>query len=406
MKKIKNKPMPSKVYISGYGIVSSLGFNVPDNLHALKAELTGIHLPSQLQTLHTTVPLGEVSKSNAELAAKAGVGDQGLSRTSLLGIIAAKEAVMAAELTPELLLNAAVINGTSVGGMDISELAFQDALQGKEMDYQAVFGGHDCGYSTQKIAESLGIKGYLETISTACSSSANSIMNAGRMIKAGLADIVIAGGTDALSLFTLNGFNALKILDHTHCKPFDEERRGLNLGEGAAYLVLESERSLKQRKGEPLAMLTGYGNANDAWHQTASSPEGKGALLAMRKALEVAKQPSSAIDYINAHGTGTANNDLSESHALQKFFGNDVPPYSSTKAYTGHTLGAAGAIEAVFSMLSLQHQVAFPTLNLERPMTIIRPPLTKVTDITINQLLSNSFGFGGNCTSLLFSKAS
>src|SRR5690606_21905417 len=196
-------------------------------------------------------------------------------------------------------------------------------------------------------------------------------------------------------LFTLNGFNALKILDKDWCKPFDENRKGLNLGEGAAYLVLESEESVLKNKSEPLAELAGYGNANDAFHQTASSPNGLGATLAMKKAIQTAGMHPENIGYINAHGTGTDNNDSSETNALKNIFSNAIPAYSSTKAYTGHTLWAAGALEAVISVLSIRENLVFPNLNLNTPIDKLQPPAIKVESKVINAVLSNSFGFGG-----------
>jgi 3-oxoacyl-[acyl-carrier-protein] synthase-1 len=216
----------------------------------------------------------------------------------------------------------------------------------------------------------------------------------------------VAGGADALSLFTINGFNSLMILSDEFCRPFDGRRKGLNLGEGAGYVVLESEKSLMKSGKEPLAELTGYGNACDAFHQTASSADGQGACLAMTKALETAGLAPSDVDYINVHGTGTVNNDLSEGTAIARIFGKDVPPFSSTKAYTGHTLAAAGGIEAVFSVLALQHKVVFPNLHFGEPMPELRmQPVTQWgTGKQLKHVLSNSFGFGGNNSSLLFSK--
>ena len=395
--------MSSKVYISGYGIVSALGVGLSENLQTLRACRSGIGIPQYLETRHQ-LPVGEVKISNKELLGLLRRNNKGMSRTALLGMLAAREAADMAGLSDAQLRECALINGTSVGGMDISELAYRDMQDGTEPEYETSFVGHDCGYSTERIAEYLQLHGYCQTVSTACSSSANTIMNAGRLIKAGHADCVIAGGTDSLSLFTLNGFNALKILDEHHCKPFDEHRKGLNLGEGAAFLVLESAESVRKRGAKVLAELTGYGNTNDAYHQTASSPEGKGAYSAMLKALKIAGLSPEKIDYVNVHGTGTANNDASESNALKKLFGDHVPPFSTTKAYTGHTLGAAGAIEAVFSLLSIEHSTIFPALNISEPLDIIKPPVTTLKSSEINTALSNSFGFGGNCTSLIFSK--
>lgn len=221
------------------------------------------------------------------------------------------------------------------------------------------------------------------------------------MIRQGMLDVVIAGGTDALCKFTLNGFASLQILDKAPCRPFDATRSGLNLGEGAGYLVLQSEASLHKT---PYCLLSGYANANDAFHQTASSSDGTGAYLAMKKALEKAALQPEEVGYINAHGTGTSNNDLSESAAFLRLFGEKVPPFSSTKPFTGHTLGAAGGIEAVLSVVSLSKGIIYPNLNFSRPI-----PETRLTPVTeyregkeIRAALSNSFGFGGNNSSLVF----
>jgi 3-oxoacyl-[acyl-carrier-protein] synthase-1 len=217
---------------------------------------------------------------------------------------------------------------------------------------------------------------------------------------------VVAGGTDAVTKFTLNGFNTLMILDKQPCRPFDENRAGLTLGEGAAFVVLESEESVKAGNKTILAEVAGYGNANDAYHQTASSPEGTGAFLAMSKALKLSGLPADRIDYVNVHGTGTQNNDLSEGIAMQKIFGNEMPPFSSTKPYTGHTLGAAGAIEAVISVLSILHGTLFPNLGFETPMKELKlVPVTKLMEgMEVHNILSNSFGFGGNNSTLILSK--
>ncbi|MBL3656836.1 beta-ketoacyl-[acyl-carrier-protein] synthase family protein [Fulvivirga sediminis] len=397
----------SKVYITGFGIVSSLGVGVELNLASLKGFKSGISMPSFLQTSHKELPVGELKFSNEELGEKLRIKKcQSVSRTALLGLLAAEEALEMASLQESDLKRAALINGTSVGGMDVSELAYPSVLNNSLKEYRNAFENHDCGAISQYMARHLKIHGHIETISTACSSSANSIMNAGRLIRAGMADKVLAGGTDALSIFTLNGFGALKILDPQHCKPFDATRKGLNLGEGAAFLVLESERSVEERGAPVLGELVGYGNCNDAYHQTASSPDGLGAYLAMGKALKIANLLPQEVDYINAHGTGTQNNDMSESKAIKKLFSDDIPVYSSTKAYTGHALGAAGAIEAVYSLLSIREQVVFPNLNVEAPMDILPDPITKVQPAKIQKVLSNSLGFGGNSTSLIFSSAS
>src|SRR5690606_23819246 len=207
--------------------------------------------------------------------------------------------------------------------------------------------------------------------------------------------------------FTLNGFNTLMIVDQHYCQPFDENRRGLNLGEGAGYIVLVSEKVAATLKNAPVCTLSGYCNANDAYHQTASSPDGTGSYLAMKGALQQSGLQPGQIDYINLHGTGTQNNDIAEGTAIKILFEGHYPPMSSTKAFTGHTLGASGGIEAVFSMLAIQYGLIYPNLRLETPMEAL--PFIPETDFkkgaAIRHVLSNSFGFGGNCSSLIFSKA-
>jgi 3-oxoacyl-[acyl-carrier-protein] synthase-1 len=216
-------------------------------------------------------------------------------------------------------------------------------------------------------------------------------------------DRVVAGGTDALCRFTLNGFRSLAILSDEPCRPFDAARTGLNLGEGAGYIVLQRDDTLDKT---PWGYLTGWANANDAFHQTASSTEGEGAYLAMSRALAMSGLPLVEIDYVNAHGTGTLNNDASEAAALVRVFGGNIPPFSSTKPFTGHTLAAAGGIEAVISLLALENVMLFPNLNFATPMegTPLVPQTTLREFMEIRNVLSNSFGFGGNNSSLIFSE--
>jgi 3-oxoacyl-[acyl-carrier-protein] synthase-1 len=232
-------------------------------------------------------------------------------------------------------------------------------------------------------------------------------MMATQMIANGMIDVAVAGGADSLSRFTLNGFNTLMILDRQPCQPFDNNRRGLNLGEGAAYIVLMSEKAMQQCGATAVCTVSGYANNNDAYHQTASSPEGTGNKLAMLNAMKTAGVSPKDIDYINLHGTGTANNDSSEGKAIEAVFDGYLPKASSTKAYTGHTLGAAGAVEAVFSYIAIRDGIVYPNLRWQTQMEDISwQPVTELqTGQDINHVLSNSFGFGGNCSSLVFSKS-
>ena len=256
------------------------------------------------------------------------------------------------------------------------------------------------------IAEQFGVGGLISTVSTACSSSLNSIMFGSRLIKSGKTKKAIVGGTDSLSKFTLNGFNTLMILDKGHCRPFDISRTGLNLGEGAAYLILEEKESALKARKTIYAEITAYSNANDAHHQTASSDNGEGPYLAMKKAIDMAGLNVDDISYINAHGTGTDNNDLTESIAIKRLFGDNYPPFSSTKAYTGHTLGAAGVIETVFSILAMQNKLAFPNINFKNSIkeTNLIPVKELLKLENCKHVITNSFGFGGNDSSLIISK--
>ncbi len=397
-----------KVFVTGIGTVSAIGLNVEESYASLQAMRTGIKTLCMLNTrLKSTLPAGEVPFTDEELKHKTGLNDERTySRTSLLALLAAKEAFRKAGIDSGRETATGLFNATSVGGMDKGEVFYQHYLRGQVGDSLRFAKVHDCGEGTERMADHLEIRDYVTTISTACSSSANALMQAARMIKAGMLERAVAGGADALSLFTLNGFNSLMILSDELCRPFDGRRKGLNLGEGAGYVVLESERSLMKSGTTPLAELAGYGNACDAFHQTASSADGQGAWLAMTKALETAGLRPSDVDYINVHGTGTVNNDLSEGTAIKRVFGENVPPFSSTKAYTGHTLAAAGGIEAVFSVLALRHGVVFPNLHFGEPMPELgmRPATEWSTHNSIQHVLSNSFGFGGNNSSLLFSK--
>jgi 3-oxoacyl-[acyl-carrier-protein] synthase-1 len=202
----------------------------------------------------------------------------------------------------------------------------------------------------------------------------------------------------------LNGFHALMIVDPEINKAFDNERKGLNLGEGAAFLVLESEKVSNTKSR--ICEISGYGNSNEAFHLTALSQDGEGAAMAMNNAIIESGLHPADIDYLNAHGTGTLNSDLSEVLGIQKVFGNHSVKFSSTKAFTGHTLGSSGALEAVFSILSIQNNLVFPNLNYSQKMDEVDLiPVSQVEKaVQINHVLSNSLGFGGNNTSLLFSK--
>lgn len=395
----------AQIAITGMGAVSAIGEDVPSNYRSLLASRHGIGPIRQLDTRHRDrLLVGEVAITNNELTERLELpATEAYTRSTLLALLAAKEATAGIDLGDGH--RTGLISATTVGGMDATEQYYDDYLVSDK--HWPFIPTHPCGYSTEQMARHLGVTDYVTTISTACSSAANAIMLGARLIKVGLLDRAIVGGTDCLSRFTINGFNSLMIYTEGHCRPFDEHRSGLNLGEAAAYLVLERTDLAGRQSETPLAYLSGYGHANDAFHQTASSEDGEGAYLAMRQALEVANLAADAISYINAHGTATPNNDLAEGQALLRIYGapESIPPFSSTKAFTGHTLAAAGAIEAVFSILALRYQRVFPNLNFSQPIAALGiVPQTTLSTAEINHVLSNSFGFGGNCSSLLFSR--
>lgn len=398
------------IAITGEGIVSAIGLNKQEVLQSLLDKKTGIGEMKHLQSVHHELPVGEVDLSNDQMKEMLGIpcGNM-MSRTALLGMLAIRQALEDAGIDEEKQKNTlstgkkpriVLVSGTTVGGMDMTELCFDLPEEERSLDFLK---HHDCGSSTQLMADHFGIFCETTTLSTACSSAANAIMLGARLLKAGQADIVVAGGTEALSRFHLNGFNSLMILDHEQCRPFDATRAGLNLGEGAAFVVLEPEETAQRRGVATHAYLTGYGNACDAYHQTASSEDGEGAYLAMKEALETAHLQPTDIQYVNAHGTGTPNNDQSESVSLKRIFGENMPLVSSTKSFTGHTTSASGSIETVICMLAMQHHFVPASLGWKNQMENGITPTTGRSDIQLEHVMCNSFGFGGNDSALIIS---
>ena len=394
--------MARRVFITGFGIISAIGNGVEENFKSLTEKRSGIGKVSLLETSLSNYPVGEIKADSETLAKMGGIELSTIdSRTFLIGLIAAKEAVQMSGCE-EYLSSMGLVGSNTVGGMDLNDRYYRELISGNGTNKDKVI-SFDCADAGERIANHLGITRNITTISTACSSSANAIMNGTRMIKNGIADRMLVGGMDALSRFSINGFNSLEILSQTGCKPFDKNRDGITAGEGAAFLVLEAEDVVGNRKiyGE----VSGYANRNEAFHATASSPDGEGAVQTMEKALASSHLQPSDIDYINAHGTGTLVNDISEGRALDKVFGDNVPLFSSTKGYTGHTFAAAGAIEAVFSLLAIDRGVVFPNIALNNKLEEMNAnPTTELCQHPVRNVLSNSFGFGGSNTTLIFSK--
>jgi 3-oxoacyl-(acyl-carrier-protein) synthase len=393
-----------RVVVTGIGVISALGNNVNENLAGLRSGRTGIGKAQFLDSRYAEELLfGEVKLSNQELAFIAGNFDlPGLTRTELLAFKAFSEAVSMAGLDRDSLIafDTALLSGTTVGGMVEMDAIHADA--NTNTDSSPFVNSYRSGAHTLQLAKAFGLRGYTDTMNTACSSSTNSIMLGARMIKVGKCKRAIVGGVDSLAKYTVNGFNSLQIFSDEITRPFDANRKGLNLGEGAAYLVLERKEDAVGKKiwGE----IRGYGNSNDAYHPSSMSPEAVGVKGAINGALQTAGLQPSDINYVNAHGTGTENNDYTEVHGMNQIF-DVVPPYASTKSYTGHTLAAAGAIEAVYSLLSIKYQEMYPTLNWQTQMSEFNSkPQTEFGKSKIDHVLSNSFGFGGNCSSLILSR--
>ena len=394
--------MGKNIVITGEGIISAIGNDKDAVLNSLRSNKTGIGEMMYLKSSHHELPVGEVKLSNEEMKAMLGYGASELiSRTTMMGMLAVGQAIEEAKLIHLQGLRIVLINGTTVGGMDITEQYFDTFAESDE--YLGCLRTHDCGSCTQMIAERFGLFDDSTTISTACSSAANALILGANLIKAGEADIVVAGGCEALTRYHLNGFNSLMILDNEPCKPFDENRAGLNLGEGAAFVVLESEESARQRNATIHAYLTGYGNACDAFHQTATSDNGQGAFLAMKDALEMAHLSPEEIDYVNAHGTGTPNNDQTESAALKRIFENRMPKVSSTKSFTGHTTSASGSIEVVICLLAMNNAFVPANIGWKNSMDNGIIPTMGVEECELKHVMCNSFGFGGNDSSIILS---
>jgi len=393
-----------KVYITGIGCITPIGSNQEENLNSLKKGISGLKKAEIFQSKYAAnFYFGEVNYSNEQITSMVGLEEaKGITRTDLLAFKAFSEAVRDANLSEEEISSTktAFISASTVGGMCLTNQLYDDSnLKSETNEFLESYSAHA---HAAKIVEKYKIKGWVDVINTACSSSANAIMNGARLIKSGRAQRVIVGGVDSLSKYTVNGFNSLQILSTEKCAPFDANRQGLNLGEAGAYLVLENEETAQGKK--KYAKVVGYGNTNDAFHTSSLSEEGDGIVKVIREALQVAALQPNEIDYINAHGTGTQNNDVVELNAFQSVF-ETVPPFNSTKSYVGHTLGAAGAVEAIFSIFSLINDEVYAQLNFTTPIeTHSFSPVVEKMKTPVRFAMSNSYGFSGNCTSLIFEK--
>lgn len=398
-----------RIVVTATGIISALGTGRQEHAARLVSGSSGLRHPEVLTTVHSgEFVVGEVAATNVALLQRIRCEDcaDGYTRTALLSMCALQDMLREVPLDWLQQTRLAFVNANTVGGMSEIESRYYQFLNpsastGQDLWMDAL----DCAESTEQVARCFGLKPRMATISTACSSSANAMIVAARMLHHGLADAAIAGGGDALARYTLNGFYALKNVAHQPCRPFDRDRAGLNLGEGAGYLLLEREGSAHARSARVLAVLSGWCNGNDAYHPTAPAPDGSGALRAMQGALASAGLAPGDIGYINAHGTATENNDVAEGRAIEALWAGHPPPFSSTKPFTGHTLAAAGAVESILSIAAMRSGFIPPNLGFESRMEELSIcPSAYQQDAMIEHVMSNSFGFGGNNVSLIFSK--
>jgi 3-oxoacyl-[acyl-carrier-protein] synthase II len=330
-----------------------------------------------------------------------------LSRTDQMAILAACDALAQANPDRTVVPRGGVCVSTTVGGLPIVEpqLAADPRRYFRQHGFSALT-SYQHGHVADAVACYLGLRGPRLGVSVACASGSMAIAIAARMVLDETVPFMLAGGSEALCAFTVSGFRSLQALDSEPCRPFDLNRNGLNLGEGAAMLVLEPYRCARDRGARIFAVLRGWGMTNDAFHPTAPHEEGRGLAESMLLAMRMGGVGPDQIGYVNAHGTGTPLNDAAETKAYETVFRNRPRPIpvSSTKSYIGHNLAAAGAVEAVITLLGLRSGVLFPTLRLRDP--IPSPTIDWVMDVPRHQdqslAMSASAGFGGSNTSLLF----
>jgi 3-oxoacyl-(acyl-carrier-protein) synthase len=396
--------MTGRVAITGAGIVSAIGADAREVWSSIEAERSGLRALTLFESArYGSVPIAEVTTDVER--------DSGLSsgsRSDHLAVVAARQAFAEARLGDAAVgcrEGAGVVLGATVGGM-LKSAVFLERLVAAGVVDAELLRHHECASSTDAIAASLGLFGPCATISTACSSGGNAIGLACDLICSGETDVVLAGGTDSLCRFTLNGFGSLLLVDPEGCRPFDRARGGMSLGEGAGIFCLESEAHAARRGVPVKAWVSGWSSTCDAHHTASPQPEGHGVERAMRDALGRAGLEASNIQYVNAHGTGTKDNDIAEGVAYGSVFGDRMPAVSSTKRFFGHTFGAAGAIEAMVCMWAIENSIAPINLGLTEPDPACGiTPVTETRSREIDHALSVSLGFGGNNACLVISRA-
>lgn len=406
------KPDPTiRVAVTGAGIICSIGRNKGEVWQSIRESRAGIGALTRFpgETFPTTIAAEVESQIGAMLPISAREAKR-LSRTDRLAVIAAAEALAQADegaRTPLARERAIVSTGTSTGGLlEGEDYYFRRLVRGRRRAPASRVLQQPTSGPSDAVARVFQLGGGVVSNATACASAGAAIGMAADYLRSRHADVAVAGGSDALCRLTYSGFNVLQAVDPEPCSPFGAERKGITLGEGAAYLILERWDEAVARGATILAELCSYGASCDAHHPTAPAEDGRGAETAIRGALGEAGLGADAVDYVNAHGTGTTLNDSAETKAIVAALGTTTP-VSSSKSYFGHTLGASGAIEAVISVLALQQQLAPPTLRLQKAAddcTLDYIPHTP-RPMRMTNVLSNTFGFGGSNVSILFRRA-
>jgi 3-oxoacyl-[acyl-carrier-protein] synthase II len=399
--------MRARIAITGLGVVTACGAGKNALRNALFAEKSAVRrvdlFDASTCRCQTAAQISQLERPDGEISQRKW---RWLDRASQMLLIAACEAFADAKLLGAP-VNAPLVLATTGGGMRSGELYHRALLQKKSRRGVAYWLSNYLAHQQPlDLQQHFRVRGPIIALANACSSSANAIGYAAQLIQHGEADIVIAGGYESLCELIFVGFDSLMAATPTVCRPFDKNRDGMVLGEGAAVLILENFERARARRAQIFAEFRGYGQSLDTHHLTQPHPEGVGALAAMQMACDDAKISPEKIDYINAHGTATPQNDAMEAKAIRKLLGERAAevPVSSTKSITGHTLGAAGAVEAAISVLALAEQFVPPNVNFSTPDDVcaLKIAASVQKNAPLRAVLSNSFGFGGVNASLIF----
>jgi 3-oxoacyl-[acyl-carrier-protein] synthase II len=393
-----------RIAVTGLGIICAIGRNQSEVWRSIRESRGGIGKLTRFpgETFPTDIA-AEVESDLAPMLPMSSRDAKRLSRSDLLAVIAANEAIaQASEQSPLPRERAVVTTGTSTGGLlEGEDYYFTRIVRGRRRAPASRVLQQPTSGPSDAVARAFNLGGGVISNATACASAGAAIGMAADFLRSRHANVAIAGGSDALCRLTYSGFNVLQAVDPAPCSPFARERKGITLGEGAAYLVLERWDDAAARGAKILAELCAYGASCDAHHPTAPAEDGRGAEAAMRTAMSGVD----GVDYVNAHGTGTLLNDSAETKAILSAVG-ATTPVSSSKSYFGHTLGASGGIEAVITVLALREQLAPPTLRLDvaaDDCTLDYIPHTP-RPLPMQNVLSNTFGFGGSNVSLMFAR--